>query len=132
MIKSRPILSLIFCLTLFIQLTLNQSPQPDSCSNQNTCHECIQSKGCAWCSKPSLDQSVNEGPRCFSSGLISTGGYECESKFLVNPKNEQTVLENKPLTKFGEPKLRTENTNGQKIVQISPQRIGLKLRLSMF
>lgn len=120
-----PIIILFACL---IKLSLNQTAPSDSCFTQNTCHECIQAKGCSWCAKPSLDPTVSDGNRCFSS---SGHPLECEAKFLVNPKNEQNVLEEKPLTKIGGPRLRTGLTrDGQEIVQISPQKIGLKLRLS--
>lgn len=102
----------------------------DSCSNQNTCHECIQSKGCVWCSKPSLDQGSSDEARCFSN----QASIDCESKHVVNPQNEVQVISEKPLTKTDGVKLRTGETGDERsvedIIQITPQKLSLKLRLS--
>ncbi|XP_063704151.1 integrin beta-PS-like [Culicoides brevitarsis] len=106
-------------LAVFAQSLMTQS-QSDSCSNHLSCHSCIQTKDCSWCSKPSMDPSSNNEVRCFAS----SNNFLCDKEFIVNPRNVETVIDDKPLSKVKKSEVREE------IVQISPQKISLKLRLN--
>lgn len=112
-------ISLYFILaSLFLTLVTAQSI--DSCTDQNTCNECIQTRGCAWCLK--LISGLDDSPRCHSMVSID---QICVKSFIENPRNASIVSENRKLTQ-GRAK------PGEKIVQIYPQRMNLKLRISEF
>lgn len=109
---------LVLILPLFLTLVTGQSIS--SCTNQNTCNECIQTKGCFWCLK--LTFGFEDSPRCLSTDSMNGS---CERNFIENPINEHNITMRKPLTQRWP-------TKGQEIVQIYPQRMSLKLRISKF
>jgi integrin beta 1 len=76
----------------------------NSCNNKVTCSECIQESGCTWCMQRLMDK-----PRCCSRYLPNA---YCGEEYQFNPNNEQRTLSMLP----GLP--------------ISPQKIGLKLRIN--
>lgn len=105
----------MFIILLFLfSFSLTSIKGQDPCSNQHTCNECIQTKGCSWCSDPNL----NDVSRCVSSYL-----NRCTKTFVENPKNEAKMIMNINLTKG-------KAQNGKKIVQVQPQQMSLKLRVS--
>lgn len=108
--------TLIFLLSLSLSLVTGQSI--NSCTNQNTCNECIQTKGCSWCLK--LISGSDDSPKCLSNDSIN--GL-CDRNFIENPRNSPKILEFKQLTQGGA-------QAGEKIVQIRPQKMSLKLRIS--
>lgn len=85
-----------------------------SCNTKTKCSDCIQSPFCAWC----LQTNYDKGPRCYHSSQNN----ECIDNW--NPQNEEKVIKQLPLTKG------KSNPSTLDIVQISPQRISLKLRIS--
>lgn len=89
----------------------------DSCNSKITCSACIQTQKCAWCSQ--LD--IGDKPRCFQYDLQST--MKCKKDKIEFPINVQKPIE--------ENKLSLSSRKG-KLVQISPQKIDLKLRISKF
>lgn len=147
------------------------------CDGKKTCHECIQTKGCAWCAQPGF------GERCFQKNTSPLTGT-CEDPFIFSPNNEQIIVAASSLTRrvnrteghsggggYEEGSYQEYNTKGRysktsfeqeshrqsshsefnsnhrqtsqsmnygsyeesgKIVQIYPQRVSLKLRLSKF
>lgn len=119
------------------------------CVSKINCHECIQTRGCAWC----MDPDFGDKPRCFQPSSVSLIGG-CKEEYTHNPDNEQQLLISEQLTRAG---MLTASGAGmaagsahgsahahgsasasgswgasghQSIVQISPQRVGLKLRIS--
>ena len=70
------------------------------CVGKQSCSECLQTPTCAWCIQP--DYVSADGllkPRCNNeeyfrlSGEWNTRGM-CEARYLVNPMNVFTILEN--------------------------------------
>lgn len=155
-IRKRHLVLAIFSVVYF---ALSAKCQQNGCVNKITCHECIQTSECAWCAEPSFDESLK--PRCFSKldrnfcdaqyvhnpqsiqeiiteeplsrrgkafGQVSSSGGGGGSYRYDNPRissNSGTY------NSYG-------STNGsqrrmrRRIVQISPQKINLKLRISTF
>lgn len=147
------------------------------CNGKKTCHECIQTKGCAWCAQPDF------GERCFQNNTSPVTG-SCAEPFVFSPINEQQITRALELTRrvdtyesnggggqYEEGQYQESSNKGHysksgfeqesyrqtghieasnshrqtsqnvnygsyeesgKIVQIYPQRVGLKLRISMF
>lgn len=63
-------------------------------------------------------------PRCFDSSLTNP---HCKNEYQWNPKNEQRLLSMLELSRVGSVK---RGHNQESIVNISPQSIDLKLRIS--
>ncbi|XP_046391367.1 integrin beta-PS isoform X2 [Ischnura elegans] len=83
------------------------------CTSKQTCHECIQTPTCAWCSEPG-DRITQ---RCFQPNQLSK---QCAAEYIYNPDNEYLKLWEKKLMKA---------TETHEAVQIYPQRVYLRLRL---
>lgn len=158
----------ITLLPLFIGLVTSQLIDPNAlqnpCISRNTCRECIQTKGCAWCLQPPSEQNAIEQPRCFQPSLSDRD--RCPEEFTWNPDNEVRVEIERALSRssaagisggggYEEGAYYEEGYSGSSsyhgshheehgasgsygasghshIVQISPQRMNLKLRISMF
>ncbi|XP_037807602.1 integrin beta-PS-like isoform X2 [Lucilia sericata] len=90
------------------------------CRNKRTCHECIQTKNCAWCLLP---DNGNKS-RCFPSYFKSY----CAKDFIWNPTTKQNFTSNRKLTLGGY--ARSGEVIIEDIVQIRPQRVSLKLRIN--
>lgn len=91
----------------------------DSCSTKMSCRACIQTQNCAWC----LQTSYENRTRCFQPGLRITD--DCTLKWY--PRNEENITEESPLT---QKQSSSSVPLSKNIVQISPQRVSLKLRIS--
>lgn len=147
---------------------LTQNP----CVSKTTCHDCIQTKNCAWCMQPDF----GDKPRCFQPSLTAfTGG--CPEEYTWNPDYEFSMYQHEQLTRAkgaaasgggstvaggsisetasagssysehneassgsydhygsssgGSRYSGSSSSSSGKIVQIYPQRVGLKLRISM-
>lgn len=157
---------LITLLPLLIGLATSQLLDPNAlqnpCISRNTCRECIQTKGCAWCLQPPSEQNSNEQPRCFQPSLSDRD--RCPEEFTWNPDNEVRVELERALSRssaagisgggYEQGAYYEEGFSGSSsfhgshheehgasgsygasghghIVQISPQRMNLKLRISM-
>uniref|UniRef100_A0A665UXQ2 Integrin beta n=1 Tax=Echeneis naucrates TaxID=173247 RepID=A0A665UXQ2_ECHNA len=99
----------------------------NECINANArfCGECIQAgANCGWCKDPDfLKQGETVSTRCDElPSLIKRG---CQEAMIENPRGQQRVLKNKPVTnrKKGAEELRPED-----ITQIQPQKLSLTLR----
>lgn len=117
----------IFLITL-LALTLNpiQCQQQDNivqsqnpCDFKATCNECIQARGCSWCSDPG---SANK-PRCYLPSDKTGINESCAEEFIYNPDNEVRLISFKKLSKA---------TASSGITQVHPQHISLALRLGKF
>uniref|UniRef100_A0A336M8L1 Integrin beta n=2 Tax=Culicoides sonorensis TaxID=179676 RepID=A0A336M8L1_CULSO len=155
----------IAILLLLLNLVASQIFDPNvlqnPCISQNTCRDCIQTKGCAWCLQPPSDQFSNDQPRCFQPSLSD---YDrCPEEFTWNPDNEQRIVIERALSRssaagisgggYEEGAYVEEGYSGSSsyqghyheehgasgsygasghrhIVQISPQRMNLKLRIN--
>lgn len=62
------------------------------CDGKKTCHECIQSKGCAWCALPDF------GERCFQQNTSSLTGT-CPENYTFNPRNVEILKSSLELTR---------------------------------
>lgn len=93
----------------------------DFCLGKETCSDCIQTNNCAWCQENEFTFSE----RCFNRDNLK----KCPKISIVDPRNNLTILQDDPLTekKTGEASRRKE-----KIVQIKPQKVNLKLRPGEF
>lgn len=88
-----------------------------SCNTKTKCSDCIQSPYCAWC----LQTNYDKGPRCYHN----TQTTECKENYY--PENNEKIIKKLPLTKT---KSSSSDPSTPDIVQISPQRVSLKLRIS--
>jgi len=93
----------------------------DFCSGKQTCSECIQTNDCAWCQ----ENEFIFGDRCSKRG----NPKKCPESSIVDPKNNLTIVQAEPLT---EKKAGSASSGKEKIVQIKPQKIHLKLRPGEF
>lgn len=152
-------LSFLLICTLIGSVHLQSNTQSNKVSYQNpcgskiTCHECIQTQKCAWCMQPDF----GERPRCFDPAIKSTNNV-CDEEFIWYPDNEQIMFMNEELTKkrqkgSGGMMIAGGSSSGSasgsssasggssasgsgsasasgSIHQISPQRVGLRLRAS--
>ncbi|KAJ8948573.1 hypothetical protein NQ318_007577 [Aromia moschata] len=82
--------------TVIAQIT--QIPQrytsKNPCTSKGTCHECIQTPSCAWC----FDPEYTENPRCFQPSTTEQPNAMCDEKFVLNPDNVMSILENLALS----------------------------------
>lgn len=127
--KSRQSMNLCIAILLVVASTSLVQSQfakkfvENSCAEQKNCHDCIETKSCAWCLLPDF----GDQPRCFQLSLTHlTGG--CPENYTYNPDNEALVEKNQDLTQGGSASI----NSGGNIVQIKPQKVQLKLRISMF
>lgn len=157
---------LITLLPVLLGLVTSQLLDPNALSNpcisRNTCRECIQTKGCAWCLQPPSEMNANEQSRCFQPSLSDRD--RCPEEFTWNPDNEVRVEIERALSRssasgvsgggYEQGAYYEEGHSGSSsyhashqeehgvsgsygasghghIVQISPQRMNLKLRISM-
>uniref|UniRef100_A0A665UZP9 Integrin beta n=1 Tax=Echeneis naucrates TaxID=173247 RepID=A0A665UZP9_ECHNA len=109
------------------ELCLAYCSKGNECINANArfCGECIQAgANCGWCKDPDfLKQGETVSTRCDElPSLIKRG---CQEAMIENPRGQQRVLKNKPVTnrKKGAEELRPED-----ITQIQPQKLSLTLR----
>uniref|UniRef100_A0A1I8PFU3 Integrin beta n=1 Tax=Stomoxys calcitrans TaxID=35570 RepID=A0A1I8PFU3_STOCA len=145
----------IFVLSCFVFAAESQSTgklSQNACVNKATCHECIQTLECAWCSDPKL----GDKPRCFSEYMNNF----CSAQYTQNPKTQQEILVNKVLSRasgraamgggqmsagssyYYNSSYSSSSSAGasgssaaassyaEEIIQISPQRVNLKLRMN--
>jgi integrin beta 1 len=130
------------------------------CVSKTSCSGCIQTQKCAWCMQPDF----GDRPRCFQPDLKPA--TPCPEEFVVNPDNEQIMIEDYALSRGGEylsgggmvsggSMSGHESSSGSmsggssssggssmsggssgsgrgSVVQISPQKVHLKLRISEF
>lgn len=94
-IYSSAVLLLVVVLAHMAQSQIAEKLTQNPCSSKTSCHDCIQTKSCAWCSQP----DYGDRPRCFSPSLTPYGG--CAEEFTMNPDNVQVTLVNQTLTLAG-------------------------------
>ncbi|KAM7347424.1 integrin beta-PS-like [Cochliomyia hominivorax] len=99
---------------------LNGKLLQNPCAGKRTCSECIQTNNCAWCMQP----NIGSKPRCFPSNDIDF----CDS--IWNPSAIENVTINLNLTRGGQTKMMNNGSENENIIQISPQRVSLKLRIN--
>jgi Integrin plexin domain len=74
--------------TLLVLIKMAQSNVANKCNSKNTCHDCIQTKDCSWCSDPEYDRPE----RCFNvSGLVDFKGALLI--YQISGKNRQKFCE---------------------------------------
>lgn len=151
---------LLSCIVLSVESQLAGKLTQNPCVNKATCHECIQTLDCAWCSEP----NHGDKPRCF---LEYTNNF-CDAQYIHNPKTIQEIMMIRELSRGGGSAAgmaggqmsaggsyyynssqsssysgsysssSSSSASGSsasagsygEIVQISPQRVNLKLRIS--
>lgn len=94
------------------------------CVSKETCSKCLQTPTCAWCMQP--DYSSSNGsplPRCNQEQFYSQSSSrsQCEQRFIVNPKNMYTILQNEEYRK---------SSSRLEAVQVRPQNVHLSLRVN--
>lgn len=107
-LKMRNISNILFLITL-LALTLTLSPSHGqeqnngdfqlqrACNIKTTCHECIQTRGCAWC----LDPNFGDKPRCILPTYKTPLNEGCSEEYQYKPANEFHALISKTLTRGG-------------------------------
>ncbi|XP_014224421.1 integrin beta-PS-like isoform X1 [Trichogramma pretiosum] len=149
--------SLLFTLVLWtvVSIAVQNKPKPTGtnfCISKQSCHECIQTPSCAWCSLPDFDDK-----RCFLPHINTRISEICPENYTFNPDNEYIKIRHKDLWKgsysidggsesgFFIEEGGHESYNGkfnvqgggksyfggkQEAVQLYPQEINLKLRIN--
>ncbi|XP_072510893.1 integrin beta-7 [Notamacropus eugenii] len=95
-------------------------PSPSgACQSVSSCRECILSHhSCAWCKQLNFTAvGEAEGRRCARRGELLARG--CPSDELEEPRGQQDVLQDEPLSQGAE---------GDDATQLAPQRVRVKLR----
>lgn len=113
-----------------------------SCASKETCSSCIQTPKCAWCAQ----DDFGDRPRCFQPDLKPA--TSCDEAFVVDPGNEMALLSSNALSRgsgmYSESSHQSEHSSSSRgssskggsssasggVVQISPQHVKLKLRVS--
>lgn len=111
------------CFVFSVKAELAATSLRNPCTIKLTCHECIQTQSCAWCMQP----YHGDNPRCFEQSSFNT----CPEEFIWSPDSIQSVTTNRELTRAGYASGIAVDSSFDDIIQISPQRISLKLRTSM-
>ncbi|XP_042350248.1 integrin beta-2 [Plectropomus leopardus] len=85
----------------------------------NSCDDCIRSGPyCMWCQQLNFTKAgEQEAVRCDTWAQLITRG--CKNEEIISPKNNLTIVKKDPLS---------ESFNQQEPVQLSPQKINLRLR----
>ncbi|XP_060528890.1 integrin beta-PS isoform X2 [Cylas formicarius] len=142
---------------MIANIAVAQVPQrftaQNPCTSKPTCQECIQTPSCAWCYAPNF-----QGSRCFQPSFPISPRELCPEEYIHNPDNIMSILSNIALSRprargnggeyqtdfeaswnnseswekkgssfYGHGNANT-GSSGEKIVQIAPQRVNLKLR----
>lgn len=89
----------------------HETDHENHCKSIKNCYECIQKKSCAWCTEP----DIGDKPKCFQPAMNTSADHECPIEYTWNPQNKVDE----------DPSSANDN-----IVQFSPKRIGLELRIS--
>ncbi|KAK9739114.1 Integrin beta epidermal growth factor like domain 1 [Popillia japonica] len=143
-------------LLLLYPLVKCQAPETiilNPCVSKGTCHDCIQTPSCAWCFSPGFDRA-----RCFQPSSPNPQSVICPEEYIYNPDNIQQILKQNKLSEtsasssyqssssssyqhsqfFNSSSSTHSSSSSQsgssygygqsEIVQISPQRVNLKLR----
>ncbi|XP_058794533.1 integrin beta-PS [Phymastichus coffea] len=148
-----------------ISLAVNSSTSSkpvgsNACISKQTCHDCIQTPSCAWCSASNFQDK-----RCFLPHVNVKVTADCPANYTFNPGNDYTLIRYKELTKgnyapvkgleettitaeieeeqsssssvhtVSESNSKTSSktsstSNKQEAVQLYPQEINLKLRIN--
>ncbi|XP_030054041.1 integrin beta-7 [Microcaecilia unicolor] len=89
------------------------------CKPRASCKECILSHpSCAWCKERNFTKAGEaDSSRCATQDELLKRG--CDEHHVVNPRSSHEILENKTLS---------ENAEEGEVIQLTPQRIRLKLR----
>ena len=104
-------------------LLLGQNP----CVSKQSCSECMQTPTCAWCMQPDyLSADGSPLPRCnqeefFMSANKRESRSQCEARYVVNPMNMFTILENVELRK---------SSSWEEAIQVQPQHVSLSMRVN--
>ncbi|KAJ8985291.1 hypothetical protein NQ317_007078 [Molorchus minor] len=148
--STKHILTNCLIVSVISTIVIAQIPQryslpPNVCTLKETCHECIQTPSCSWCFDPDYINS----PRCFQPSTSLQPNALCPEEYVFNPDNVLSVIENLTLSETGGIYAGSgsieESGSGtfsgsvnsgsggipevpKRIVQVSPQRLHLKLR----
>lgn len=160
---------MIFSLLITILLSLTsihaiilQDINP--CLGKLSCHDCIQTKGCAFCSE---EGDFSDRSRCFKPELHTTNERKCHENYTINPDTEIKIEINNELTRhhissgssgtyisgggietggssysssfggysessYGSSYNKHMKSSQGQVVQVSPQKMNLKLRISKY
>ncbi|KAG7160070.1 Integrin beta-PS-like 3 [Homarus americanus] len=96
----------------------------DSCHSKRNCKDCIQTPDCMWCTNPKMVPTKIEH-QIFCRHISTNVTEFCDEENLENPTNFMNIVVQNQLTETGK---RTTAEDEENIIQITPQRIKLKLR----
>jgi len=94
------------------------------CVSKETCSKCIQTPTCAWCMQPVYNSTDGSPlPRCNQAEFYhaSSSRAQCEDRFIVDPKNEYTVLLDETYR---------QSSSRVEAVQVRPQNVHISLRVN--
>jgi len=127
----------MFLFVLLVPLVLAEVDKKhvsqDPCAPKTTCHECIRTPTCVWCSEPwnMTDRQYLERKRCF---LPSISVDQCNAAYIVNLSNDYKLIQAKALTNASVNRQTSQSSynrsTSHEAVQIYPQRVSLKLRVN--
>ncbi|XP_040056861.2 integrin beta-2 [Gasterosteus aculeatus] len=111
-----------FLFFLLLQMgRIGASQQEEVCSKSvvNSCDDCIKSGPfCVWCKQLDFTKpGEQEAVRCDTKAQLT--GRGCTEGEIISPQNDQTIDKGESLS---------ESFNNQEPIQLSPQKISLRLR----
>ncbi|XP_069173451.1 LOW QUALITY PROTEIN: integrin beta-PS [Procambarus clarkii] len=102
-----------------------QQQEVEKCHAQRKCVDCIQTPDCMWCSKLK-NESEQRVARC--QHITADPTTFCDPAHLENITNSVVITQDTPLTVAGNENTGKSAGEADKIVQLRPQRMKLKLR----
>jgi hypothetical protein len=66
---------------------------PDPCSTEGTCTECLAHKFCGWCSVPVVYKDGTQGAQCAGYGNATRNQFECHGVFRTDDCNDYLCIE---------------------------------------
>ncbi len=94
-------------------LAFTEQSLSTKCEDRKTCGDCMSSTACLWC----FGGDVSDPIKCFDR----TEERQCPSGVLIDTPSDVDLLSNAPINL-------EDAESGEEIIQISPQRVKLRLR----
>lgn len=159
-IKLLGLVAYTISILVIVQAQIAEKYTQNPCVNKRNCHECIQTQSCAWCMQPDFGERprcfqpsyttlgackeeftwnpdneqkliinrelTRAGSRNAGGQMVYGGSYEANSSHSSSFSSHSS-------TSYGaSSRASASGSSSGEIVQISPQRVNLKLRISKF
>ncbi|XP_046413775.1 integrin beta-PS-like [Neodiprion fabricii] len=112
-----------FCAVIILAfesaVILGQKNVRDGCTGQKTCAACIRTLGCIWCNIEDIRKTSDTKSRCVNESQLAEDSLWCTNGKKENYTSQLNLIDD---ANFSSAK------KGEKVVQLRPQRVNLRLR----